>query len=68
MVAAAGRVLSLSEREAEIVAACARVTDTRGLAQNLFVSENTLEDHFKSVFAETGTRTRGELLAIARGG
>jgi DNA-binding NarL/FixJ family response regulator len=58
----------LSKREAEIVAACGRGTDTRGLAQELFVSQNTIQDHFKSIFAKTGTRTRGELLAIARGG
>lgn len=57
----------LSKREAQIVAACARGTDTRGLAQELFVSENTIQDHFKSIFAKTKTRTRGELLAIARG-
>ena len=57
----------LSKREAEIVAACARGTDTRGLAQELFVSENTIQDHFKAIFSKTGTRTRGELLAIARG-
>lgn len=57
----------LSHRESEIVAACARGTDTRGLAQQLFVSENTIQDHFKSIFAKTSTRTRGELLAIARG-
>jgi DNA-binding CsgD family transcriptional regulator len=58
----------LSIREAEIVAACARGMNTRGLAQELFVSENTIQDHFKSIFAKTGTRSRGELLAIARGG
>jgi DNA-binding CsgD family transcriptional regulator len=57
----------LSKREAEIVAACARGSDTRGLARGLFVSENTIQDHFKSIFAKTRTRTRGELLAIARG-
>ena len=58
----------LSKREAEIVAACARGLDTRGLARELFVSENTVQDHFKSIFAKTATSTRGELLAIARGG
>jgi DNA-binding CsgD family transcriptional regulator len=58
----------LTRREAEIVAACARGVDTRGLARELFVSENTVQDHFKSIFAKTATRTRGELLAIARGG
>jgi DNA-binding NarL/FixJ family response regulator len=57
----------LSKRETEIVAACARGTNTRGLAQELLVSENTIQDHFKSIFSKTRTRTRGELLAIARG-
>lgn len=57
----------LTQREAEIVAGCARGTDTRGLAQELFVSQNTIQDHFKSIFTKTRTRTRGELLAIARG-
>jgi DNA-binding CsgD family transcriptional regulator len=57
----------LTKREAEIVATCSRGTDTRALAQELFVSENTIQDHFKSIFAKTGARTRGELLAIARG-
>jgi DNA-binding NarL/FixJ family response regulator len=57
----------LTKRETEIVAACARGTDTRGLANELFVSENTIQDHFKSIFAKTRTRPRGELLAIARG-
>ena len=58
----------LTKREAEIVAACARGANTNGLATELFVSENTIQDHFKSIFAKTATRTRGELLAIARGG
>jgi DNA-binding CsgD family transcriptional regulator len=58
----------LSKREAEIVAACARGADTRRLAHELFVSENTIQDHFKSIFAKTSTKTRGELLALARGG
>jgi len=38
------------------------------MARELFVTENTVQDHFKSIFAKTATRTRGELLAIARGG
>lgn len=57
----------LTKRESEIVAACARGADTRGLARELFVSEHTIQDHFKSIFAKTATRTRGELMAIARG-
>jgi DNA-binding NarL/FixJ family response regulator len=58
----------LTKRKAEIVAACARGAGTRDMARELFVTENTVQDHFKSIFAKTATRTRGELLAIARGG
>jgi DNA-binding CsgD family transcriptional regulator len=57
----------LSKREAEIVAACGRGMNTRALAEELFVSENTIQDHFKAIFAKTRTRSRGELLAVARG-
>lgn len=58
----------LTDREAEVLAGCARGLDTRGLADELFLSENTIQDHFKSIFAKTHTRTRGSLIAIARGG
>ena len=62
-----GLAHGLTTREAQIVAACARGMDTRAVAQELFVSENTVQDHFKAIFTKTRTRTRGELLAIARG-
>lgn len=58
----------LTKREAEVLAGCARGLDTRALADDLFLSENTIQDHFKSIFAKTSTRTRGALVAIARGG
>ncbi len=61
------RAHGLTKREAEIVAGCGRGADTRSLAHELFVSQNTIQDHFKSIFAKTRTRSRGELLAIARG-
>lgn len=57
----------LTKRETEIVAVCGRGADTRALATELFLSENTVQDHFKSIFAKTGARSRGELLASARG-
>ena len=37
--------------------------DTRDLARQMFVSEHTVQDHLKSVFAKTGVQTRGELVA-----
>ena len=62
-----GLAHGLTTREAQILAACARGMDTRAVAQELFVSENTVQDHFKAIFTKTRTRTRGGLLAIARG-
>ena len=61
------RAHGLSPREAELMAALSRGTDTRQLASELHVSENTIQDHLKSVFAKTGTRTRRALIARALG-
>jgi DNA-binding CsgD family transcriptional regulator len=33
----------------------------------LFLSENTVQDHLKSIFAKTGTRNRRTLLARLAG-
>jgi DNA-binding CsgD family transcriptional regulator len=40
---------------------------TRDIARAMFVSENTVHDHLKSIFAKTGTRTRQTLLARVLG-
>jgi len=40
----------------------------RALARGMGVSEHTVQDHLKSVFARTGTRSRRDLLARALGG
>jgi len=61
------RAHALSHREAELVAALSRGSDTRALAIDLHVSENTIQDHLKSIFSKTGTRSRGALLARALG-
>ncbi|HEY6395938.1 MAG TPA: LuxR C-terminal-related transcriptional regulator [Solirubrobacteraceae bacterium] len=54
----------LTKREAEIVAACARGRDTRDLARELFVSENTVQDHFKSIFAKALLISAGLALLV----
>jgi hypothetical protein len=42
-------------------------SDTRRIAQEMFVSEHTVQDHLKSIFAKTGTRNRRTLLTRAVG-
>jgi len=53
----------LSSREAELLAHVATGASTRDIARSMFLSEHTVQDHLKSIFAKTGTRTRKTLLA-----
>jgi DNA-binding CsgD family transcriptional regulator len=57
----------LTPREADLMAALAAGSDTRQLAAELCISENTVQDHLKSIFAKTGVRNRHVLMARARG-
>ena len=41
--------------------------DTRRIAAQMFLSENTVQDHLKSIFSKTGTSNRRLLLARAGG-
>lgn len=61
------RSAALSTREAQLVQLLAAGADTRALAQQMFLSEHTVQDHLKSIFAKTGTRSRRELLSRATG-
>jgi DNA-binding CsgD family transcriptional regulator len=61
------RCHGLSAREAELVDLLADGADTRAIAGALFVSEHTVQDHLKSIFAKTGTRSRRTLLARLAG-
>jgi DNA-binding CsgD family transcriptional regulator len=40
---------------------------THDIARRMFLSEHTVQDHLKSIFAKTATRTRRALLARALG-
>jgi len=57
------RAYAFSRRERQVVAALVAGLDTRAVAQRLFISRYTVQDHLKSVFAKTGVRSRRELLA-----
>jgi len=55
-------------RERELLFHLAQGHDTREVAASMFLSPHTVQDHLKSVFAKTGTRSRRLLLARALGG
>ena len=58
---------ALSPRERELMSLLATGSDTRELAQQLHVSEHTVQDHLKSIFAKTTSRNRKTLLSRALG-
>jgi DNA-binding CsgD family transcriptional regulator len=53
----------LSAREAELLGHLVTGSDTRRIAQRMFLSEHTVQDHLKSIFAKTGARIRRTMLA-----
>jgi len=61
------RCFGLSAREAELLGHLATGGDTRELAERMFVSEHTVQDHLKSIFAKTSARNRRSLLSRALG-
>jgi DNA-binding CsgD family transcriptional regulator len=61
------RASALSARESELLTCLASGADTREIASRMFLSEHTVQDHLKSVFAKTQTRSRKTLLARALG-
>jgi DNA-binding NarL/FixJ family response regulator len=62
-----GRACGLSARELELLGHLIRGSDTRHIAAKMFLAENTVQDHLKSIFSKTGTRNRRLLLARAAG-
>ncbi len=61
------RAHQLTDREVEILRCLADGEDTRAVAGRLHLSEFTVQDHLKSVFAKTGVNSRRALLARALG-
>lgn len=61
------RACGLSPREAELLGQLVTGAPTRDIARLMFLSEHTVQDHLKSIFAKTATRTRPALLARVLG-
>jgi DNA-binding CsgD family transcriptional regulator len=61
------RACGLTPREAELLQHLASGATTREVARQMFVSENTVQDHLKSIFDKSAARSRRALLARALG-
>jgi DNA-binding CsgD family transcriptional regulator len=61
------RACGLTPREAELLRHLAGGATTREVARQMFVSENTVQDHLKSIFDKSTARSRRTLLARALG-
>jgi len=62
-----GRCSGLTARENELLGLLAAGSDTRAMARQMFLSEHTIQDHLKSIFAKTGARDRVTVLSRALG-
>jgi DNA-binding CsgD family transcriptional regulator len=62
-----GRASGLSLRERQLVAELVRGADTGTVAHRLTISELTVQDHLKSIFAKTGAMNRYDLITRASG-
>lgn len=62
-----GRAFGFTARERELLSLLAIGSDTRALARKMSLSEHTVQDHLKSIFAKTGSRDRITLLSTALG-
>lgn len=61
------RAFGLSVREQQLLAQVVTGVDTREIAHRMFLSEHTVQDHLKSVFAKTAAHSRRSLLARVLG-
>jgi DNA-binding NarL/FixJ family response regulator len=61
------RANALSARETELLAHLDAGRDTRQIAEQMHLSQHTIQDHLKLIFTKTGIRTRRSLLTRVRG-
>lgn len=57
----------LTSRESEVVALLSTGASNRSIAASLYVSENTVRTHLKSIFKKVGVTSRSQLVARALG-
>jgi DNA-binding CsgD family transcriptional regulator len=62
-----GRAFGLTAREYELFGLLATGSDTRSMARQMSLSEHTIQDHLKSIFAKTGAHDRVTVLSRALG-
>lgn len=61
------RASGLSAREMELLDHLVAGSDTQRIAEQMYLSQHTVQDHLKAIFAKTGTRNRRTLLARSTG-
>jgi DNA-binding CsgD family transcriptional regulator len=61
------RTHALTPRETELLDLLVAGADTKAAAEALFVSQHTVQDHLKSIFAKTGAHTRRILVSRVAG-
>ena len=61
------RTFGLTAREHELLSLLATGGHTRAMARQMSLSEHTIQDHLKSIFAKTGARDRVTVLSRALG-
>ena len=57
------RAHAFTPRESEVLGHLITGADTREVAQQMFLSGHTVQDHLKSIFAKSGARSRRALLS-----
>ena len=58
----------LTARETEIFALLAQGRTVHGISEKLFVSENTVKSHIKSIYQKLGIHVRSELIDLVNSG